>query len=40
MDFQPDIIYLKFENAKWRIHKDLERGGLSDGGKMQDMDRE
>lgn len=23
---QPDCIYLKFEKAKWRIHKDLERG--------------
>ena len=22
----PELIYLKFENAKWRIHKDLERG--------------
>ena len=26
LDMQPDIIYLKFENATWRIHKDLERG--------------
>ena len=23
---QPDIIYLKFENAKWKIHADLEKG--------------
>ena len=22
----PELIYLKFENAKWQIHKDLERG--------------
>ena len=22
----PELIYLKFENAKWRIHKDLEQG--------------
>ena len=22
----PELVYLKFENAKWRIHKDLERG--------------
>ena len=26
LDFQPDIIYLKFEHAKWRVHKDLEHG--------------
>ena len=23
---QPDIIYLKFENAKWKVHEDLEKG--------------
>ena len=26
LDFQPDMIYLKFENAKWRVHDDLEQG--------------
>ena len=26
LDFQPDMIYLKFENAKWRVHGDLEQG--------------
>lgn len=26
MDFHPDLVYLKFKNAKWRIHKDLEQG--------------
>ena len=26
LDFQPDVIYLKFESVKWRIHKELERG--------------
>ena len=26
LDLQPDLIYLKFENAKWRIHDDLEKG--------------
>ena len=26
LQFQPVCIYLKFENATWRIHKDLERG--------------
>ena len=25
MHLQPDCIYLKFENAKWQIHKHLER---------------
>ena len=23
---QPDIIYLKFEHAKWTVHEDIERG--------------
>ena len=26
MTSHPELIYLKFENAKWRIHKDLECG--------------
>ena len=26
MTSHPELIYLKFENAKWQIHKDLERG--------------
>ena len=26
LDLQPDLINLKFENANWRIHKDLEQG--------------
>ena len=26
LQFHPDCIYLKFENATWQIHKDLERG--------------
>ena len=26
LNSHPDLIYLKFENAKWRVHKDLERG--------------
>ena len=26
LDLQPDIIYLKFDNATWRVHKSLERG--------------
>ena len=26
LDLQPDLIYLKFENAKCRVHDDLEKG--------------
>ena len=26
LQFQPVCVYLKFENATWRIHDDLERG--------------
>ena len=26
LELQPDMIYLKFENAKWRVHDDLEKG--------------
>ena len=26
LDLQPEMIYLKFENAKWRVHHLLERG--------------
>ena len=26
LELQPDLIYLKFENAKWRVHEDLEKG--------------
>ena len=26
LDLQPDMIYLKFEKAKWRVHADLEQG--------------
>ena len=46
MDLQPDLIYLKFENAKWRVHDDLENGvyplkvagkiwNISEGTKMK-----
>ena len=31
LDFQPDMIYLKFENAKWRVHDDLDQGVYPDG---------
>ena len=26
LELQPELIYLKFENAKWRVHDDLEKG--------------
>ena len=26
LELQPDMIYLKFENVKWRVHDDLEKG--------------
>ena len=26
LDSQPDVVYLKFDNATWRVHKSLERG--------------
>lgn len=26
LDLQPEIIYLKFENAKWRVHEQIEHG--------------
>ena len=29
MTSHPELIYLKFENAKWRTHTDLERGVYS-----------
>ena len=46
LDLQPDLIYLKFENAKWRVHDDLEKGvypmnvagkvwNISEGTKMK-----
>ena len=46
LDLQPDLIYLKFENAKWRVHDDLENGvyplkvagkiwNISEGTKMK-----
>ena len=46
LELQPDLIYLKFENAKWRVHVDLEKGvyplkvsgklwNISEGTKMK-----
>ena len=46
LELQPDLIYLKFENAKWRVHDDLEKGvyplkvtgkvwNISEGTKMK-----
>ena len=46
LELQPDMIYLKFENAKWRVHDDLEKGvyplkvtgkiwNISEGTKMK-----
>ena len=46
LDLQPDLIYLKFENAKWRVHDNLEKGvyplkvtgkvwNISEGTKMK-----
>ena len=46
LELQPDLIYLKFENAKWRVHADLEKGvyplkvsgkvwNISEGTKMK-----
>lgn len=46
LELQPELIYLKFENAKWRVHDDLEKGvyplkatgkiwNISEGTKMK-----
>ena len=46
LELQPDLIYLKFENANWRVHDDLEKGvyplkatgkvwNISEGTKMK-----
>ena len=46
MDLQPELIYLKFANAKWRVHEDFENGvyplkvvgkiwNISEGTKMK-----